>query len=74
MSWTINSVMPLTKACSRRLATGHARHSNAEASSSLPTLFSRYASAISSSLSVPSLRRLRITSSTASRSFSGTLS
>ena len=74
VSSTINSVIPLTSACSKRFSTDQVRHSSAEASSSLPTPLLAYSAAISSNLSVESSRRLSTTSSTASRSLSGTLS
>ncbi len=71
VSCSINSVMPLTSEYSRRLFTSHERHSACWALAVSSVLLPRYFSASSSKRSVPSSRRLRITSSTASRSSAG---
>ncbi|MCY1377678.1 hypothetical protein D9M69_652620 [compost metagenome] len=69
VSSTMWVVMPLTSACSRRLLTSQLRHSSVSASLTLPSPL--YLSAMARRASVPSGVRLRITSSTVSRSSTG---
>ena len=72
VSSRMNSSMPLTSACSSRFATGQVRH--AASSVRLVAASPRKRPAISSSRSVASARRARITSSTRSRSSGASVS
>ena len=71
VSMSINSVMPLTRECSRRLLTGHSRQARSCFCSCLAPAPPRYFSAMSTSFSVPSGPLLSTTYSTASRKSSG---
>ncbi len=72
VSSTTKASMPFTSACVMRSPTGSERHSSAATSATSPV--PRYSSAMVSSRSAASGRRLSTTSSMASRSFASTVS